>query len=115
MGSPRTELEKADFIRRLIDIDDWQITLDCFQTLEDLYGPHSVDCLANYYSKKLERYFSRFWNPGTARVDFFVENIQGGNCLAELPVDLVTRAIHYLFASKASATLVVPFWPSTQF
>jgi hypothetical protein len=28
---PRTEIEKADFLSRLIDIDEWQITRDCFE------------------------------------------------------------------------------------
>ena len=80
--------------------------------MEDLYGPHTVDCFANYYNKKLGRYFSRFLNPGTAGVEFFVQNIQEKNCLVVPAVDLVMRAIHYLFACKASATLAVPFWPA---
>ena len=37
---PRTELQRADFLSRLIDIDDWQITRQCFNTLEDFRGCH---------------------------------------------------------------------------
>ena len=38
---PRTDLQRADFLSRLIDIDDWQITRQCFNTLEDPLGmPH---------------------------------------------------------------------------
>ena len=33
---PRSELARADFISRLIDIDDWQITASCFIELEKL-------------------------------------------------------------------------------
>ena len=33
---PRTEVDRADFISRLIDIDDWQITPSCFAELERL-------------------------------------------------------------------------------
>jgi hypothetical protein len=78
---PRTEIEKADFISRIIDIDDWQITRDCFEAIERLWGIHTVDCFANYYNKKVSKYFSRFWNPGSSGVDFFVQNIKGENCL----------------------------------
>ena len=38
---PRAQLQKADFLSRLIDIDDWQITRECFDALEKLWGtPH---------------------------------------------------------------------------
>ena len=50
---PRSELQKADFIRRFIDIDDWQITKDCFEAVERLWGKHTVDCFANFYYKKI--------------------------------------------------------------
>ena len=46
---PRTEIEKADYISRVIGIDDWQILADCFMSLEESWGVHSVDCFANYY------------------------------------------------------------------
>ena len=45
---PHTELQRADFLSRLIDIDNWQITRQCFNTLEDLWGCHTLDCFANY-------------------------------------------------------------------
>ena len=112
---PRTEIEKADFISRIIDIDDWQITRDCFEAIERLWGIHTVDCFANYYNKKVSKYFSRFWNPGSSGVDFFVQNIKGENCLVVPPVDLIVRALHYLYVCKATATVIVPFWPSSQF
>lgn len=89
---PRTENEKADYISRLVDFDDWQITHDLFQSLEQLWGPHTVDCFANYYTAKLPRFFSRFWNPGASG-----------------------SVIHYLNLQKAMATLVVPLWPSSSF
>ena len=50
---PRTEIERADYISRIIDIDDWQISADCFKSLEECWGVHSVDCFANYYNKKV--------------------------------------------------------------
>jgi hypothetical protein len=48
-------------------------------------------------------------------VDFFVHNLEGENCLIVPPVDLISRSLHYLYARKATATLVVPFWPSSAF
>ena len=54
---PRTENEKTDYISRLIDFDDWQITPPFFRSLEDLWGPHTVDCFANFYTAKLHNSF----------------------------------------------------------
>ena len=48
-------------------------------------------------------------------MDFFVQNLEGENCLVVPPVSLIARAIHYLHVSRAVATLVVPFWPSSYF
>ena len=55
---PRTKNQRSDYISRLIDPDDWQITTERLQILETLWGPHSIDGFANYYNTKLER-FSR--------------------------------------------------------
>ena len=68
---PRTSNQRADYISRLIDTDDWQITDDFFLFLDGLWGPHIVDCFANYYNHKLPKYFYRFWNPNNSGVDFF--------------------------------------------
>ena len=49
---PRSENEKADFISRLNDVDDWQLTESFFAILEGVWGPHSVDCMATFYTPK---------------------------------------------------------------
>ena len=112
---PRTKIERADYISRIIDIDDWQISADCFKSLEECWGVHSVDCFANYYNRKVCKFFSRFWNPGCSGVDFFVQNLVGENCLVVPPVSLIARAINYLHVCRAIATIIVPFWPSSYF
>ena len=76
-----------------------------------LWGPHTVDCFANYYTTKLPRFFSRFCNPGRSAIDFFAQELSSDNCLVVPPVSLVARVIHYLSLQKAMATLVVPLWP----
>ena len=96
-------------------MSDWQIAHDLFLILEELWGPHTVDCFANYYTEKLSRFFSRFWNPGASGIDFFAQELSSENCLGVPPIALVARVIHYLSLQKATATLVVPLWPSSSF
>ena len=112
---PRNEVAKVDFISRFIDIDDWQISRSLFLQLETLWGPHTVDCFANHYNFKLSRFFSRFWTPGCAGIDFFVQSLSDENCLVVPPVCLVSNTLHYMFEQKAVGSLVVPFWPSSSF
>ena len=51
------------------------------------------------------------WRSGFLRPGFD----RGKNCLVVPPVNLIHRTIHYLYTSKAVATLVVPFCPSSHF
>ena len=86
-----------------------------FLFLDDLWGPHSVDCFANYYNHKIPRYFSRFRNPNSSDVDFFFQSLRGENCLVVPPVGIIPRVLHYLKSQQAVGTLVVPLWPLSDF
>ena len=112
---PRTELQRADAISRIIDIDDWQITPELVLYLDSIWGKHTIDCFANFYNRKIDRFFSWHWNPGCTAVDFFVQNLQGENCLVVPPVSLITEAFNYLNKRKAIATIIIPFWPSSDY
>ena len=81
--------------------------------MEELRGPHTVECFANYYTAKLPRFFSLFWNPDAPGIYFFAQELSSKNYSVVPPVPLVARTIHYLSLQKAMATLVVPLWPSS--
>ena len=49
----RDENEVADAISKTIDVDDWQISYDFFDYLNNLWGPFSIDRFANHYNTKL--------------------------------------------------------------
>ena len=48
----RSENENAYFISRLTDVDDWQLTESFFASLEGVWGPYPVDCMATFYTTK---------------------------------------------------------------
>ena len=68
---PRTENERADYIGRLIDFDDWQITSEFFLRLEELWGPHTVDCFANFLYSETSKILLPFLEPGDIRGALF--------------------------------------------
>ena len=87
--SPKCLNQKADSVSKFMDIDDWQITSEFFGLLDQYWGPHTIHCFANFYNTKIERFFSRLWNPGTAGVDAFFQSWQNENGLLVPPVSLV--------------------------
>ena len=112
---PRTKLDRADFISRITDVDDWQMTTSFFEFLDYTLGPHTVDSFANFYNTKVKKFIQGF---GTQVVAEWISSfrIRQGKIVLLFPrVNLIHRTIHYLYTSKAFTTLVVPFWPSSYF
>ena len=112
---PRTENEKADFLSKLIDVDDWGVTTEFFRKIDILFGPHTVDRFATHYNTKLDRFNSRMWNPGSEAIDAFTQNWTNENNWLVPPISLVPRVVQFLIATGAKSTLVVPKWKSAIF
>ena len=60
---PRTENQKADYLSKIVDPDDWALGRKYFAELDKLWGPHTIDRFSADYNKKLPCFKSRFWNP----------------------------------------------------
>ena len=112
---PRAENTRADYISKFIDYDDWEITMDTFAILEHRFGPHTLDCFANCKNAKVKKFFSRFWNPGSAGIDAFYQDWSGENCLVVPPIPIVARVIKLMFHNGFKGTLVVPYWTSASY
>ena len=113
--NPRSENEKADYISRLIDHEDWEVSGKCFDLMNGLWGPFTIDRFANFNNKKLNRYNSLYWNPGSEAIDAFSQNWQFENNWLVPPVFSVLRAIKHLLFCKARGTLIVPKWISAPY
>ena len=50
---PRSFNDHADAISRIIDFDDWGVSLEFFNYIDHIWGPHTVDCFANFNSASL--------------------------------------------------------------
>ena len=49
---PRSANELADYMSRVRDFDDWMVNPSMFQYLDQLWGPHTVDCFANEHNSQ---------------------------------------------------------------
>ena len=68
---PRSQNERADFLSRIVDLDDWSVNPELVRLVDSRWGPHTVDRFSSFYNVQIGRFNSRFWNPGSEAVDAF--------------------------------------------
>lgn len=112
---PRTLNDQADFLSKLVDHDDWSVSQEFFEFMNDLWGPFTVDRFASHSNTKLPRFNSLFWNPGTDAVDCFSQDWYSDNNWLVPPIHLVLRTVRHLLYCRSRGTLIVPYWPSSPF
>ena len=49
---PRTLDEKAVYLCKFVDYDDWELAPEIFRQLDELWGPFIVDCFVPLYNRK---------------------------------------------------------------
>ena len=74
---PRCENELAYIISKIIDYDDWYVSFEFFHYLDQLWGPHTIDCFPDFRNRKISGYNSHFWNPDYETVAAFSQNWSG--------------------------------------
>jgi hypothetical protein len=109
IASFETENEKADYISRLIDHEDWEVSGKIFDLMNGLWGPFTIDRFANFNNKKLNRYNSLYWNPGSEAIDAFSQNWQYENNWPKMELGFVpgTNIPAVFLNSKTSDTYVL--------
>ncbi|XP_072021557.1 uncharacterized protein [Amphiura filiformis] len=112
---PRSDNERADYISRIIDADDWAISDYIFEKLDTRWGPHTIDRFASFYNAKLPRFDSRFWNPGCENIDAFTVDWSNENNWLVPPIHLIPRVLFHMMRPGAAGTLICPQWYSAPF
>ena len=74
---PREENALADEYSKIVDEDDWGVGPHIFRLLDQLWGPHTVDCFASVLTARLPKFYSRWWNPHCSGVDAFTISWKG--------------------------------------
>ena len=112
---PRTENEKADYISRIIDHDDWGVTQEFFKYIDSVWGPHTADVFASANNFKVKKFYSKYWTPGSYGVDAFAFNWKYDNNWLVPPIYLIQRVINCMLSTKSVGTLIIPEWQSSAF
>ena len=112
---PRDTNSQADEISKIFDYDDWGITVEFLNFVDNLFGPHTIDRFADDNNKKIVKFNSRFYTPCISGVDAFAFDWVNENNWLVPPIYLVCRVIKHCLACKAKGTLVVPKWISASY
>ena len=106
----------ADYISKLVDTDDWELTDGFFRLIDGLWGPFTIDRFASYDNTKCERFNSKFCVPGTEAVDAFTQDWRFENNLWVPPVNLITRVLRSIRSTHGiRGVLIIPYWRSASF
>ncbi|XP_068203660.1 uncharacterized protein [Palaemon carinicauda] len=109
---PRSENDKADYLSRIVDNDDWGISVELFQLLQSRFGQLQIDWFASEHNAKLPRFYSRFWNQSSTGIDAFTESWHYEFGLFVPPISMVYRVICKMEVDRARGVLVLPYWNS---
>ncbi|XP_068738599.1 uncharacterized protein [Montipora capricornis] len=111
---PRDLNVRADSISKIVDFDDYAINDSIFRSINDYWGPHTVDRFACSYNSKLPRFNSRFFQPGCEAVDAFSQDWGYDNNWLCPPVCLIVRVLKHMEVCLARDIFQSGFWDFDQ-
>ena len=82
-----------------------------FRLFEGRFGPHTVDCFADCYNCRVQKFYSRFWIPGSVGIvgiDAFFHPWEVGNALIVLP--RAYRVLAFLQSQSHFFLSLLTFW-----
>ena len=104
---------EADTLSRLPGHHEWYIHPRLFNFLDSTFGPHDIDRFASILTTQLPRYNSRFWDPQTEAVDALAQDDWAtSQNFVNPPFRLLSKVIQKIINSKATATVIAPWWPA---
>ena len=112
---PRDQNQMADSLSRVPDKDDWGLNEKVFHDLQKRYGAHEIDLFATHYNTQCQKFYSKFWCPGSSGVDAFAFSWSEGNNGLVPPPKLITKALQKCVCDRARTTIVIPEWKSAPF
>ena len=107
----------ADWLSKSIHWDDFSVTVEFYNKVCQAVGEvPEVDCFADNYNTKAQKFFSKTYCPLTWGVDAF-------SCVWDptklhwifVQPSMVARAVNYLKLSKVRALCLVPQWKFSHF
>ena len=103
----------ADFYGRMNDTDNWSIDNESVNIVSNNYGPFSVGRFANNLNKKINKFNSKYFCPGTHQVNAFTDDWSRDHNWLCSPISCIGFVLRHLILCKARGALLVPIWTSS--
>ena len=112
---PRTLNEQADYISKIVDIDDWGIGPDILKTIIDRWGELNIDWFASEHNAKLEIFYSKFWSRGSSGVDAMSHDWSKSFGLFVPPPAMLAKVVNKMKYESVVGVVIFPVWESAIF
>lgn len=112
---PRSLNDRADYLSKVIEKDDWGISFEILSMIIDRWGRLDLDYFASEHNAKLPVFYSKFWCYKSSGVDAFTFDWSQSFGLYVPPVILISRVLKKMESCRAKGILVVPEWRSASF
>jgi len=105
---PRDQNFLADYYSKFNDTDDWSIDNNSFRIIENRFGTFTIDRFSSDTNKKVSRFNSKFYCPGTSNVNAFTADWGSENNWLCPPVSLIGNVLkHMKLCNAVSAVLEI--------
>ena len=101
-------------ISKTFDLSEYRIQEESFKRLEEEFGPWDMDWFASDWSKRLDRFASRFWTDGSEATDAFSQDWCEEEGFFHPPLDLLAKVMEKVEQCGARGVVVVPDWPGSE-
>lgn len=108
---PGAQNVTSDGLSRLDDKFEWKLHPEVFKTIDNMWGPHTVDRFASLQTAHLPRFNSRFHHPLSEGIDALAQqNWHTENNSVNPPFRLMPQVMEIIRTSRAIATVIAPLW-----
>jgi hypothetical protein len=108
---PREANQLADYLSKIVDIDDFSLHPAVFRQVQHTFGPLEVDRFASAHNAKLPVFVSEIWTPDAAGANAFTTSWSGCCNYCFPPPKLVFRTLKHAEECGADMVLMVLDWP----
>ena len=106
----------ADLASRKTNYWDYSLKSSVFRRVEQRFGPHNLDTMAEQTNAKCATFFTQFPSPGAAAVDAYTRDWsvlpEGGpaNVYVFPPFPQIQKVLRHICECQCEATIIVPDW-----
>ena len=108
------EISLCDRLSKDFDLSEYRITEESFQELEQEFGPWDIDWFASDWSRRKDRFASRYWTVGSEYTDAFSQEWTKDIGFFHPPLSDLARVMEKIEKDGARGVIVVPDWPGSE-